>query len=81
MRTVWLNGEFLPETEAKVSIFDRGLNFGQSVYEVTPVIDGHYCNWTHHQARLERSMATARIADDTDWPAVLRRRSSSRPTT
>ncbi|MFC0590813.1 aminotransferase class IV [Novosphingobium aquiterrae] len=71
MRTVWLNGEFLPENEARVSIFDRGLNFGQSVYEVTPVIDGHFCNWPHHQARLERSMATARIADDTDWPAVL----------
>lgn len=71
MRTVWLNGDFLPETDARVSIFDRGLNFGQSVYEVTPVIDGHYCNWPHHRARLERSMATARIADDTDWPAVL----------
>lgn len=71
MRTVWLNGEFLPETEARVSIFDRGLNFGQSVYEVTPVIDGHFCNWPHHQARLERSKALARIADDTDWPAVL----------
>ncbi len=40
MRTVWLNGVFTPETEASVSIFDRGLNFGQSVYEVTPVIDG-----------------------------------------
>lgn len=72
MRTVWINGEFVPETEAKVSIFDRGLNFGQSVYEVSPVLDGHFCNWPYHQARLERSLATARIADDTDWPAVLR---------
>ncbi|MEQ1542358.1 MAG: aminotransferase class IV [Novosphingobium sp.] len=71
MRTVWLNGEFLPETEAHVSIFDRGLNFGQSVYEVSPVIDGHFCNWPYHQARLERSKALALIADDTDWPAVL----------
>lgn len=71
MRTVWLNGEFLPETEAKVSIFDRGLNFGQSVYEVTPVINCHYCNWTHHQARLERSMATAGIHDATQWEPVL----------
>ncbi|WP_296679851.1 aminotransferase class IV [Novosphingobium sp.] len=71
MRTVWLNGEFLPETEARVSIFDRGLNFGQSIYEVTPVIDGHFCNWPHHQARLERSKALARIEDQTDWPVVL----------
>ncbi|MBS0482493.1 MAG: aminotransferase class IV [Proteobacteria bacterium] len=71
MRTVWLNGEFLPETEAKVSIFDRALLFGQGVYEVSPVLDGHFCNWAHHAARLERSKAAARIADDTDWPAVL----------
>ena len=54
MRTVWLNGEFLPETEAKVSIFDRGLLFAQGVYEVSPVLDGHYCNWPYHAARLER---------------------------
>ncbi|PKB25114.1 D-alanine transaminase [Novosphingobium kunmingense] len=71
MRTVWLNGDFVPETEAAVSIFDRGLNFGQSVYEVTPVIEGHYCNWPHHQARLDRSLATARIDDATDWPPIL----------
>lgn len=71
MRTVWLNGEFLPESEAKVSIFDRGLNFGQGVYEVSPVIDGKFCNWPHHAARLARSMAVARIVDDTDWPVVL----------
>jgi D-alanine transaminase len=68
---VWLNGEFLPETEARVSIFDRGLNFGQSVYEVSPVIDGHFCNWPYHQARLERSKATVLIEDETDWPTVL----------
>jgi len=71
MRTVWLNGEFLPETEARVPIFDRGLLFAQGVYEVTPVIDGRFCNWAHHSARLARSMALARIADETDWPVVL----------
>ena len=71
MRTVWLNGEFLPETEAKVPIFDRGLLFAQGVYEVTPVIDGHFRNWPHHAARLGRSMELARIADDTDWPPIL----------
>lgn len=71
MRTVWLNGEFLPETEARVSIFDRALLFGQGVYEVSSVLDGHFCNWPHHAARLARSKATARIVDDTDWPAVM----------
>jgi D-alanine transaminase len=71
MRTVWLNGEFLPETEAKVSIFDRGLLFAQGVYEVSPVIEGKFRNWPHHAARLARSMAMAGIADDTDWPTIL----------
>lgn len=71
MRTVWLNGEFLPETEAKVSIFDRGLLFAQGVYEVSPVIDGKFRNWPHHAARLARSLATAGIADNTDWPEIL----------
>lgn len=72
MRTVWLNGEFLPENEAKVPVFDRGLLFGQGVYEVTPVIDGRFCNWPHHADRLARSKALTRIADDTDWPPILR---------
>jgi len=71
MRTVWLNGEFIPETEARISIFDRALLFGQGVYEVSPVLDGHFCNWPHHAARLARSKAATRIADDTDWPSVL----------
>ncbi len=71
MRTVWLNGTFIPEDEAKVSIFDRALLFGQGVYEVTPVLDGRFCNWPHHAARLARSKATARIEDDTDWPSVI----------
>ena len=71
MRTVWLNGEFIPEGEAKVSIFDRGLTFGQGVYEVSPVIDGKFRNWSYHAARLERSKALALIEDQTDWPTVL----------
>lgn len=71
MRTVWLNGEFVRESEARVSIFDRALLFGQGVYEVSPVLDGHFCNWPHHAARLARSKATTRIVDDTDWPSVL----------
>jgi D-alanine transaminase len=71
MRTVWLNDEWLPEAEAKVSVFDRGLTFAQSVYEVAPVIGGRICNWPHHAARLAASLRTALIADDTDWPGVL----------
>ena len=71
MRTVWLNGDWLPEGDAKVSIFDRGLTFAQSVYEVAPVVGGRIANWPHHAARLAGSMRTALIEDATDWPGVL----------
>lgn len=72
MHEVWLNGEWLPAGAATVSVFDRGLLFGQSVYEVAPVIDGRIANWAHHAARLRNSLAAAGIPDDTDWPAVLK---------
>ena len=71
MRIVWLNGEWVPADEARISVFDRGLLFGQSVYEVTPVVGGRITNWPYHAARLANSLATANIADDTDWPTVL----------
>ena len=72
MRTVWLNGEWCPAGDARISIFDRGLLFGQSVYEVAPVIDGRIANWPHHAARLANSMRLAGIADNTDWLPVLK---------
>ena len=71
MRSIWLNGEWLPEGEARISIFDRGLLFAQGVYEVVPVIAGKPVNWRYHAARLANSLALCRIADDTDWPEVF----------
>ncbi|WP_444463289.1 D-amino-acid transaminase [Rhodobacter capsulatus] len=56
-RTVYLNGEYLPEEEAKVSIFDRGFVMGDAVYEVTSVLDGKILEFEGHLARLARSMA------------------------
>lgn len=71
MRTVWLNGDWVPAEEARISVFDRGLLFGQSVYEVAPVVGGRITNWPYHVARLGNSLAAAGIVDDTDWLAVL----------
>ena len=56
MRTVYVNGEYLPETEATVSIFDRGFLMADGVYEVTSVLDGKLIDFTGHLARLERSL-------------------------
>ncbi len=55
-RTVYVNGEFLPETEATVSIFDRGFLFADGVYEVTSVLGGKLLDFAGHAARLERSL-------------------------
>lgn len=55
-RIVYLNGEYLPETEAKISIFDRGFVFADAVYEVTSVIDGKLLDFDGHVARLSRSL-------------------------
>ena len=56
MRQVYINGEFKKEDEAKVSIFDRGLLFSDSLYEVTTVIDGKLIDFNNHMKRLDRSM-------------------------
>ena len=56
MRTVYLNGEYLPENEAKISIFDRGFLMADGVYEVTSVLDGKLVDFDGHAVRLERSL-------------------------
>ncbi len=55
-RTVYLNGDYLPETEAKVSIFDRGFLMADGVYEVTSVLDGKLIDFDGHVKRLTRSL-------------------------
>lgn len=55
-RTVYLNGEYLPEDEAKVSIFDRSFLMADGVYEVTSVLGGKLIDFPGHVTRLERSL-------------------------
>ena len=57
MRTVYVNGEYLPETEAKISIFDRAFLMGDGVYEVTSVLGGKLIDFDGHLKRLERSLS------------------------
>ena len=56
-RTVYVNGEYLPETEAKISIFDRGFLFADAVYEVTSVLGGKLIAFDGHAERLMRSLS------------------------
>ncbi|WP_300519558.1 D-amino-acid transaminase [Aliiroseovarius sp.] len=55
-RIVYVNGEYLPEADAKISIFDRGFLFADGVYEVTSVLDGKLIDFDGHAVRLERSL-------------------------
>jgi D-alanine transaminase len=55
-RTVYVNGSYVPEDEAKVSVFDRAFLFGDAVYEVTAVLDGQLLDFEAHLARLDRSL-------------------------
>ncbi|QXO16507.1 D-amino-acid transaminase [Vibrio ostreae] len=54
-RTVYVNGKYLPESQASVSVFDRGFLFADAVYEVTAVLDGKLIDQAGHLARLKRS--------------------------
>lgn len=55
-RTVYVNGQYLPEEEATVSIFDRGFLMADAVYEVTSVLQGKLLDFAGHAARLKRSL-------------------------
>lgn len=55
-RTVFVNGEYLPEEQAKVSVFDRGFLMADAVYEVTTVLDGKLVQFDGHMTRLARSL-------------------------
>ena len=61
-RIVYVNGSYLPEAEAKVSVFDRAFLFGDGVYEVTAVLDGRLVDFPPHLARLGRSLKAIALA-------------------
>jgi D-alanine transaminase len=61
-RTVYVNGEYLPEADATVSIFDRGFLMADGVYEVTSVLDGKLIDMEGHVTRLARSLAELDMA-------------------
>ena len=61
-RIVYVNGEYLPEREARISVFDRGFLMADAVYEVTAVLDGKLVDFHGHARRLERSLGELDMA-------------------
>ncbi len=55
-RIVYVNGEYVDEAEAKISVFDRGFLFADAVYEVSSVLNGQLIDNSGHMTRLHRSL-------------------------
>ena len=73
-RIVYVNGAFVAEEDAKISVFDRGFLFADGVYEVTPVLRGKLVENAGHMKRLQRSLDELKMASPTpvaEIPALM----------
>ena len=71
---VYLNGEYLPLNEAKVSVLDRGFIFGDGVYEVIPSYGRKALRFEHHMQRLQNSLDAVRIENplsNSQWKTII----------
>ncbi len=59
---VYLNGDYTPLHEAKISVLDRGFLFGDGIYEVIPVYQRHIFHLERHMTRLEKNLAAIRLS-------------------
>jgi D-alanine transaminase len=72
--TVYLNGDYLPVTEAKISVMDRGFLFGDGVYEVIPAYAGKLFRLEDHLGRLDNSLKSIRLQNPhshEQWRTIL----------
>ncbi|HDY85015.1 hypothetical protein LCGC14_0644380 [marine sediment metagenome] len=74
MQEVYLNGDFLPADQAKVSVFDRGFLLGDGVYEVIPVYGGRSFQLLGHLERLQASLDGVRMNNpmtNVQWQTMI----------
>ncbi|TAL65150.1 MAG: D-amino acid aminotransferase [Legionella sp.] len=72
MKTAFINGDYFPLSEAKISIFDRGLLFGDGIYEVLPVYNGQVFFLDRHLKRLESNLDKIKIPmPNCDWQNMI----------
>ncbi|MDH3447517.1 MAG: D-amino acid aminotransferase [Gammaproteobacteria bacterium] len=70
-RIVFLNGDYLPADQARISIFDRAVNFGDAIYEVAGVMDGKLVDFEHHMQRYFDSLAKLGIEPPLEQQQIL----------
>jgi len=71
---VYLNGEFMPLSEARIPVLDRGFIFGDGVYEVIPVYSKKPFRMAEHLVRLQHSLDGIRLANpmsDAQWTTLM----------
>ncbi len=75
MSDVYLNGSFMPASEARISPMDRGFLFGDGIYEVIPSYQGKLVGFTPHIDRMQRGLAEIGIQFDwshTQWLDMIK---------
>lgn len=73
-KTVYLNGQYLPLDQAKISVLDRGFLFGDGIYEVIPAYAGRLFRLSEHIDRLEASLKNIRLESPhhrDQWQKIL----------
>lgn len=73
MQHVFLNGEWLAPEDAHISVFDRGFLFGDGIYEVIPVYNGHLFRFSQHLTRLKSNISELKLVNphsDPEWRAI-----------
>ena len=84
MSNVYLNGEYMPIDQAKVSVLDRGFLFGDGVYEVIPAYGGNFLRLEEHLKRLQQSLDAIHLQnplDDSQWRDMLSQLLNENPAT
>ncbi|MEM8561635.1 MAG: aminotransferase class IV [Pseudomonadota bacterium] len=73
MSTVYLNGDYLPMSEAHISPMDRGFLFGDGIYEVVPSYDGRLVGFSPHMQRMQDGLNAIEIklsVIEDDWRRI-----------
>lgn len=76
MTIAYLNGEFVPLEQARISPLDRGFLFGDGIYEVIPSYQGKMVGFTQHMSRFANGLAAIEIdfsIDKEAWRALVQR--------
>ena len=74
MNIVYLNGKYLPQEKATISIMDRGFLFGDGVYEVVPVFNGQFFGFDEHMDRMAKSLEAIQIKNPhthQEWKTIF----------